>query len=150
MEHLKHKEKVTIMIAIIGALFFAAVNQTFVSNALSKIISDLGGLNYYSWVFTSFMLTSAIMTVVAGKLSDIYGRKPFFLIGILVFSAGAFLCGTSGTIEQLIIYRAIQGIGAGLIIPTAFAAVGDLFAPRERGKWQGIMSSVFGDKGYDA
>jgi len=144
MEHLKHKEKVTIMIAIIGALFFAAVNQTIVSNALPKIISDLGGLDYYSWVFTSFMLTSAIMTVVAGKLSDIYGRKPFFLIGILVFSVGAFLCGTSGTIVQLIIYRAIQGIGAGLIIPTAFAAVGDLFAPRERGKWQGIMSSVFG------
>ncbi|MGB5947103.1 DHA2 family efflux MFS transporter permease subunit, partial [Paenisporosarcina sp.] len=144
MEHLKHKEKVTIMIAIIGALFFAAVNQTIVSNALPKIISDLGGLDYYSWVFTSFMLTSAIMTVVAGKLSDIYGRKPFFLIGILVFSVGAFLCGTSVTIVQLIIYRAIQGIGAGLIIPTAFAAVGDLFAPRERGKWQGVMSSVFG------
>lgn len=144
MEHLKHKEKVTIMIAIIGALFFAAVNQTIVSNALPKIISDLGGLNYYSWVFTSFMLTSAIMTVVAGKLSDIYGRKPFFLIGILIFSVGAFLCGTSVNIEQLIVYRAIQGIGAGLIIPTAFAAVGDLFAPRERGKWQGIMSSVFG------
>lgn len=144
MEHLKQKEKVTIMIAIIGALFFAAVNQTIVSNALPKIISDLGGLNYYSWVFTSFMLTSAIMTVVAGKLSDIYGRKPFFLIGILIFSVGAFLCGTSAYIEQLIIYRAIQGVGAGLIIPTAFAAVGDLFAPRERGKWQGIMSSVFG------
>ncbi len=144
MEHLKHKEKVTIMIAIIGALFFAAVNQTIVSNALPKIISDLGGLNYYSWVFTSFMLTSAIMTIVAGKLSDIYGRKPFFLIGILIFSIGAFLCGTAGTIEQLIIYRAIQGIGAGLIIPTAFTAVGDLFAPRERGKWQGIMSAVFG------
>lgn len=144
MEHLKHKEKITIMIAIIGALFFAAVNQTIVSNALPKIISDLGGLNYYSWVFTSFMLTSAIMTIIAGKLSDIYGRKPFFLIGILVFSVGAFLCGTAGTIEHLIIYRAIQGIGAGLIIPTAFSAVGDLFAPRERGKWQGIMSAVFG------
>lgn len=144
MEHLKHKEKVTIMIAIIGALFFAAVNQTIVSNALPKIISDLGGLNYYSWVFTSFMLTSAIMTIIAGKLSDIYGRKPFFLIGILIFTIGAFLCGTAGTIEQLIIYRAIQGIGAGLIIPTAFSAVGDLFAPRERGKWQGIMSAVFG------
>lgn len=144
MEHLQHKEKITIMIAIIGALFFAAVNQTIVSNALPKIISDLGGLNYYSWVFTSFMLTSAIMTIIAGKLSDIYGRKPFFLIGILIFSIGAFLCGTAGTIEQLIIYRAIQGIGAGLIIPTAFSAVGDLFAPRERGKWQGIMSAVFG------
>lgn len=144
MEHLKPKEKITIMIAIIGALFFAAVNQTIVGNALPKIISDLGGLEYYSWVFTSFMLTSAILTIVSGKLSDIYGRKPFFLIGILIFSIGAFLCGLSENIEQLIIYRAIQGIGAGMIIPTAFAAVGDLFAPRERGKWQGIMSGVFG------
>ena len=144
MEHLKPREKLTIMIAIVGALFFAAVNQTIVSNALPKIISDLGGLNYYSWVFTSYMLTSAIMTIIAGKLSDIYGRKPFFLIGILVFSIGAFLCGMSASIEQLIAFRAIQGIGAGMIIPTAFAAVGDLFAPRERGKWQGVMSAVFG------
>ncbi len=144
MEHLTHKEKITIMIAVVGALFFAAVNQTIVSNALPKIISDLGGLDYYSWVFTSFMLTSSVMTIVAGKLSDIYGRKPFFLIGILFFSLGAFLCGTSESIEQLIAYRAIQGIGAGLIIPTSFAAVGDLFAPRERGKWQGVMTSVFG------
>ncbi|AYC28883.1 MDR family MFS transporter [Paenisporosarcina cavernae] len=144
MEHLSHKEKMTIIVAIISAQFFAAVNQTIVGNALPKIIADLGGIDYYSWVFTSFMLTSAIMTVVAGKLSDIFGRKPFFLIGIGVFTVGAFLSGLSATIEQLIIFRAIQGIGAGLIIPTAFAAVGDLFSPRERGKWQGIMSSVFG------
>lgn len=144
MEHLSHKEKITIMIAIIAAMFFAAVNQTIVGNALPKIISDLGGLDYYSWVFTIYMLTSAITTILVGKLSDIYGRKPFIIIGILIFSVGAFLAGTSMDIVQLIIYRGIQGFGAGMIMSTAFTAVGDLFAPRERGKWQGAMSAVFG------
>ncbi|MGM0922743.1 MAG: DHA2 family efflux MFS transporter permease subunit [Bacillota bacterium] len=144
MEHLSHKEKITIMIAIIAAMFFAAVNQTIVGNALPKIISDLGGLDYYSWVFTIYMLTSAITTILVGKLSDIYGRKPFIIIGIIIFSIGAFLAGTSTDIFQLIIYRGIQGLGAGMIMSTAFTAVGDLFAPRERGKWQGAMSAVFG------
>ncbi|USK26692.1 MFS transporter [Bacillus sp. CMF21] len=144
MEHLSHKEKITIMIAIIAAMFFAAVNQTIVGNALPKIISDLGGLDYYSWVFTIYMLTSAITTILVGKLSDIYGRKPFIIIGIIIFSIGAFLAGTSMNIFQLIIYRGIQGFGAGMIMSTAFTAVGDLFAPRERGKWQGAMSAVFG------
>ncbi|PLR66198.1 MDR family MFS transporter [Bacillus sp. UMB0893] len=144
MEHLSQKEKITIMIAIIAAMFFAAVNQTIVGNALPKIISDLGGLDYYSWVFTIYMLTSAITTILVGKLSDIYGRKPFIIIGIIIFSIGAFLAGTSMDIVQLIIYRGIQGFGAGMIMSTAFTAVGDLFAPRERGKWQGAMSAVFG------
>ncbi|MGX1193524.1 MDR family MFS transporter [Metabacillus sp. SLBN-84] len=144
MEHLSHKEKITIMIAIIAAMFFAAVNQTIVGNALPKIISDLGGLDYYSWVFTIYMLTSAITTILVGKLSDMYGRKPFIIIGIIIFSIGAFLAGTSTDIIQLISYRGIQGFGAGMIMSTAFTAVGDLFAPRERGKWQGAMSAVFG------
>lgn len=144
MEHLSHKEKITIMIAIIAAMFFAAVNQTIVGNALPKIISELGGLDYYSWVFTIYMLTSAITTILVGKLSDMYGRKPFIIIGIIIFSIGAFLAGTSTDIIQLISYRGIQGLGAGMIMSTAFTAVGDLFAPRERGKWQGAMSAVFG------
>lgn len=144
MEHLSHKEKITIMIAIIAAMFFAAVNQTIVGNALPKIISELGGLDYYSWVFTIYMLTSAITTILVGKLSDMYGRKPFIIIGIIIFSIGAFLAGTSTDIIQLISYRGIQGFGAGMIMSTAFTAVGDLFAPRERGKWQGAMSAVFG------
>ncbi|MBM7604264.1 EmrB/QacA subfamily drug resistance transporter [Metabacillus crassostreae] len=144
MEHLSQKEKVAIMIAVIGAMFFAAVNQTIVGNALPKIIADLGGLDYYSWVFTIYMLTSAITTILVGKLSDIYGRRPFILIGIFIFMVGAFLSGLSQDIIQLITYRGIQGLGAGMIMSTAFTAVGDLFAPRERGRWQGAMASVFG------
>ena len=90
------------------------------------------------------MLTSTIATVLVGKLSDIYGRKPFILAGIAFFMIGAFLSGFSKDIFQLITYRGIQGIGAGIIMASAFTAVGDLFSPRERGKWTGLMMAVFG------
>jgi len=132
------------MIAIIVAMFFSAINQTIVSTAMPRIIAILGGMEYYTWVITIYMLTSTIATVLVGKLSDIYGRKPFILAGIVFFIIGAFLSGFSQDIYQLIIYRGIQGIGAGIIMASAFTAVGDLFAPRERGKWTGIMMAVFG------
>ncbi|KEQ25110.1 MDR family MFS transporter [Paenibacillus tyrfis] len=144
MEHLSYKRKITIMIAIIAAMFFSAINQTIVGTALPRIIAKLGGMDYYTWVITIYLLTSTIATVLVGKLSDIYGRKPFILTGIVLFMIGAFMAGTSGDIFQLITYRGIQGLGAGIIMATAFTAVGDLFAPRERGKWSGIMMSVFG------
>ncbi|KZE69457.1 MFS transporter [Fictibacillus phosphorivorans] len=144
MEHLEMRRKVIIMLSIMAAMLFAALNQTIVGTSLPKIIADLGGIEYYSWVFTIFMLTSSITAILVGKLSDIYGRKPFILLGIGVFSVGSLLCGVSGSILELIAYRGIQGFGGGMIMSTAFTAVGDLFPPRERGKWQGIMSSVFG------
>ncbi|WP_221568028.1 MDR family MFS transporter [Alkalihalobacillus sp. TS-13] len=144
MEHLDQKSKLTIMIAIMAAMLFAALNQTIVGTALPRIIADLGGMQYFSWVFTVFMLASSITAILVGKLSDIYGRKPFILIGIGVFMLGTFLCGLSDTIIQLIVYRGIQGLGAGMIMSTSFTAVGDLFSPRERGRWQGIMGGVFG------
>ncbi|MCM3003010.1 MDR family MFS transporter [Priestia koreensis] len=144
MEHLAYKRKVTIMIAIMAAMLFAAVNQTIVGTALPRIIAELGGIQYFSWVFTIFMLASSITAILVGKLSDIYGRKPFILVGIGIFSVGSLLAGFSNDIFQLIACRGVQGLGGGLIMSTAFAAVGDLFAPRERGRWQGLMSSVFG------
>ncbi|MDK8183480.1 MDR family MFS transporter [Paenibacillus sp. UMB4589-SE434] len=144
MEHLSHKRKVTIMMAIVAAMFFAAINQTIVSTAMPRIIAILGGMDYYTWVITIYMLTSTISTVLVGKLSDIYGRKPFILGGIVFFIIGAFLTGFSSDIFQLITYRGIQGVGAGIIMASAFTAVGDLFAPRERGKWTGVMMAVFG------
>ena len=127
-----------------AAMLFAALNQTIVGTALPRIIAELGGMEYFSWVLTIYMLASSITAILVGKLSDIYGRKPFILIGIGIFIIGSFLSGLSDTIIQLIIYRGIQGFGGGMIMSTAFTAVGDLFSPRERGRWQGIMSAVFG------
>ncbi|MFF2887368.1 MDR family MFS transporter [Paenibacillus sp. NPDC057967] len=144
MEHLSHKRKITIMMAIIMAMFFSAINQTIVSTAMPRIIAVLSGMEYYSWVITIYMLTSTLATVLVGKLSDIYGRKPFILAGIVIFMIGAFLTGFSKDIFQLIIYRGIQGVGAGIIMASVFTAVGDLFSPRERGKWTGVMMAVFG------
>lgn len=144
MEQLTQKKKVTIMIALMAAMFFAAINQTIVSTAMPRIIAILGGIEYYTWVITIYMLTSTIATVLVGKLSDIYGRKPFLLVGIVFFIIGAFLCGTSTTVFQLITYRGIQGLGGGILMSATVTAVGDLFAPRERAKWTGIMMAVFG------
>jgi EmrB/QacA subfamily drug resistance transporter len=144
MEELSHKKKLTIMMAIIAAMFFSAINQTIVGTAMPRIISILGGMELYAWVITIYMLTSTLSTILVGKLSDIYGRKPFILIGIVIFLIGGLLCGFSMDIIQLIIYRGVQGIGAGIIMSSVFTAVGDLFSPRERGKWTGVMMSVFG------
>jgi EmrB/QacA subfamily drug resistance transporter len=144
LEHLEQRKKITIMIAIMAAMLFAALNQTIVGTALPRIIAELGGLEYFSWVFTIYMLAASITAILVGKLSDIYGRKPFILVGIGIFILGSFLSGLSNTIIQLILYRGIQGLGGGIIMSTAFTAVGDLFSPRERGRWQGLMSAVFG------
>lgn len=144
MEHLDNKRKITIMIAIMAAMLFSSLNQTIVSTALPKIIAELGGMKYYSWVFTIYMLTSSITTILVGKLSDLYGRKPFLLVGIGIFILGSFLSGTSNSIFQLITYRGIQGFGAGMIMSTSYSAIGDLFSPRERGRWTGLMSGVYG------
>ncbi|MBR0599340.1 MDR family MFS transporter [Sinanaerobacter chloroacetimidivorans] len=144
MEHLTYQRKVTIMAAIIASMFFSSINQTIVGVALPRIIAKLGGMEYYTWVITIYLLTSTISTILVGKLSDIYGRKYFILSGIVIFMAGAFLAGTSTDIIQLIVYRGIQGTGAGIIMATAFTAIGDLFSPRERGRWSGLMSAIFG------
>ncbi|RSK25998.1 DHA2 family efflux MFS transporter permease subunit [Bacillus sp. HMF5848] len=144
MEHLESRQKVMIMVAIMSAMFFAAVNMTIVGTALPKIIAQIGGMEFFDWVFTVYMLTSTITAMLVGKLSDIYGRKIFILIGIGVFMLGAFLSGTSDSIYQLIAFRGLQGLGGGLIMSSAFTTIGDLFAPRERGRWQGLMGAVFG------
>lgn len=144
MEELSQKRKLTIMAAIMMAMFFAAINQTIVGTAMPRITAILGGMDIYSWSITIYMLTSTLATVLVGKLSDIYGRKPFLLAGIVFFMAGAFLCGFSKDMVQMIIYRGIQGIGSGIIMATAITAIGDLFSPRERAKWTGLMMAVFG------
>ena len=133
-----------ILIGTLMSLFVAALNQTTVTTALPSIIGDLGGLNLFSWVFTAFMLTSTTTMPLAGKLSDIFGRKPFFLAGISILMLSSLGASTSGSIEQLIVWRAIQGFGSGMMMGNAFAIIGDMFPPAERGKYQGLFSASFG------
>jgi EmrB/QacA subfamily drug resistance transporter len=122
----------------------AAVGQTVVGTAAPHMVADLDGVEHYAWIFTAYLLASTITVPIYGKLSDTYGRKPFFLAGITVFMIGAVLCGMAQDMNQLIAFRALQGLGAGAIIPIAIAIVGDIFPPSERGKWQGALFATFG------
>ena len=125
----------------------AALDQTLVTTALPKIAEDLGGFTQFAWVFTAYMLASTAAIPIAGKLSDQYGRKRVYLAGLLVFMLASFLCGFSGNMQQLIAFRALQGIGGGTITATTFTLVGDIFPPAERGKWLGIVGAVYGAAG---
>ncbi len=125
------------------ALMLASLDQNIVGVALPRIVGDLGGLNHLSWVVTSFMLTSTATTPLYGKLSDLYGRKPLFIAAILIFLVGSSLCGLSGSMTQLVLFRGIQGLGAGGLMTLAMTTVADLVAPRERGRYQGYFGAVF-------
>ncbi len=124
-------------------LFTSAMNQTVVATSLPRIVADLGGFGLFSWVGTSFLLASTTAVPIVGKLTDIYGRKPFLMAGIVTLLLGSALAGLSQNIEQLIAFRVIQGLGAGAILAIAFTVVADVFPPAERGKWQGLMAAVF-------
>ena len=126
------------------ALFLAALDQTIVSTALPRIIADLGGFDRFTWVTTAYLVASTTTVPIVGRLSDLYGRKVFFLAGIVIFLVGSVLAGVSQTMNQLIVFRAIQGIGGGSIMALSFTTVGDLFPPAERGKYQGVVAAVFG------
>ena len=124
-------------------MLLAALDQTIVSTALPRIVEDLGGFQHYSWVFSAYMLGATVTVPLYGKLSDLYGRRPFFLLGITLFSAGSIISGLAGSMVMLIAGRAVQGLGAGGLIPLAIAAIGDIIPPRQRGKWQGLLGAVF-------
>jgi len=132
-----------IMFGLALGMLLAILDGTIVSTSLPTIIRDLGGEEHYSWAITGFMLCETIMIPISGKLSDLYGRKPLFLIGIAIFMTGSVLAGFSGDMNQFIIFRAMQGFGGGMLIPVATAAVADLYSPEERGKMQGILGSLF-------
>ncbi len=126
-------------------MLLAALDQTIVGTAMPTIFRELGGnLQNYAWVVTGYLLTSTITVPIYGKLSDLWGRKWFFMGGIVLFLIGSALSGASQSITQLIVFRAVQGLGAGAMMPIAFAIIGDIFPPAERGKWQGLFSGVFG------
>jgi len=120
-----------------------AIEATIVSTAMPQIVAQLGGLHLYSWIFSSFLLTQTAMTVVFGKLADVYGRKPMMLVGIAIFLSGSILAGFSGSMMSMVVFRLIQGIGAGAIQPVAMTIVADLYPARERGKIQGYLASVW-------
>ncbi len=144
LRHLTNRQKVIIMIAVMSGLFLAALDQTIVGTALPKILSEFNALQELSWVVTAYLLTSTISVPIAGKMSDLYGRRKLLLVGITIFVIASLLCGTAQDISQLIAYRALQGIGGGILFANAFSVIGDLFSARERGKWQGIIGAVFG------
>ena len=136
--------KAATMLGVCLAMLLAALDQTIVSTALPRIVTELGGLEHLSWVFTAYMLASTVTVPLYGKLSDTYGRKWFMLGGIVVFLIGSMLAGMAGSMAELIAFRGLQGIGGGAIMTNAFTAIGDLFSPRERGKWQGLLGAMFG------
>jgi EmrB/QacA subfamily drug resistance transporter len=132
------------MISVMASFFLVALDQTIISTALGKIVEEFNSFSSLAWVVTAYLITTTITTPIAGKFSDMFGRRTMLMIGVLIFTIGSFLSGTSGNIEQLIAYRALQGIGGGILTANAFTIVGDLFAARERGKWQGMIGAVFG------
>src|SRR5438093_6233282 len=124
-------------------LLLAALDQTIVATALPQVVGDLGGLTQYSWVFTAYMLATTVTVPLYGKLGDVYGRRPLFLIAISIFLVGSALCGAAQTMTQLVLFRALQGIGAGGLFPLSLAVIGNIVPPRDRGRWQGLIGAVF-------
>ncbi|CAA9337150.1 MAG: Uncharacterized MFS-type transporter [uncultured Frankineae bacterium] len=141
---LTHRQILVVLSGLLLGMFLAALDQTIVSTAMRTIADELNGQTAQAWVTTAYLITSTISTPLYGKLSDQYGRKPFYLFAIVVFVVGSVLCGTAGSIYELAAYRAVQGLGAGGLMSLAFAIVGDLVPPRERGRYQGWFMAVFG------
>ena len=136
-----------VTIAMMVATFLAAIEVTIVSTAMPRIASDLGGLELISWVYAVYLLTTAVTTPIYGKLADLFGRKIVFTIGAIVFLIGSMLCGLAQSMEQLIWFRALQGIGAGAVLPVTFTIIGDIYTFEERAKIQGWFSSIWGISG---
>src|SRR6476659_926750 len=127
--------------ALILVLFIASLDQTIVSTALPTIVGDLGGLEHLSWVVPSYLLASTVVGPLYGKLGDLYGRKRVLQVALVFFLAGSALCGLAQSMPQLIAFRALQGLGGGGLIVVTMAIVGDIVAPRDRGRYQGIFGA---------
>jgi drug resistance transporter, EmrB/QacA subfamily len=141
---LTKKRKMIVFLGVIMAMLLSSLDSTIVSTAMPKVLTSLGGVEYLSWVFTAYMLASTISVPIFGKLADIYGRKPFYIAGVVVFLLGSALCGISGTMTQLILFRALQGVGGGMMMSNSMAIIADIFPPQERASKQGIIGAVFG------
>jgi EmrB/QacA subfamily drug resistance transporter len=138
------KNKFAILSGVMLAMLLSSLDQTIVSTAMPTIVEELHGLEHISWVFTAYMLGSTITVPIYGKLSDIFGRRRLYLLGIAIFLLGSILCGLAQNMEQLILFRGLQGIGGGAMMVNSFAIIGEVFPPAERGKYQGLIGGVFG------
>jgi EmrB/QacA subfamily drug resistance transporter len=141
---LTHREIMVVLSGLMTGMLLAALDQTIVSTALKNIVEEFNGLNHYTWVITAYLLTSTASTPLYGKISDLYGRRPVFQFAIITFLVGSLLAGASQNMTQLIFTRALQGLGAGGLMALTFVIIGDIVAPRERGKYQGYFGAVWG------
>ncbi|RYZ26169.1 MAG: DHA2 family efflux MFS transporter permease subunit [Chitinophagaceae bacterium] len=141
---MKQRSKMAVLSGVMLAMLLSSLDQTIVSTAMPTIVQELKGLEHISWVFTAYMLGSTITVPIYGKLSDIFGRRKLYLIGIIIFLVASTLCGLSQNMTQLILFRGLQGIGGGAMMVNSFAIIGEVFPPAERGKYQGLIGSVFG------
>src|SRR5512134_1578519 len=131
-------------VGVMLVIFLFAIDATIVSTAMPTIVAKLGGLELYSWVFSVYMLTSALTTPVFGKLADLFSQRRLMLVGVGIFVLGSTLCGAALSMKALILFRAIQGLGGGAIYALSFIVVGVLYPPQERAKMQGIISGIWG------
>jgi EmrB/QacA subfamily drug resistance transporter len=140
---LTHRQVLIIFSGLMLGMLLAALDQTIVATALPTIVGDLHGLNHLSWVVTSYLLTTTLSTPLYGKISDLYGRKKIFQVAIVIFLIGSALSGLARNMDQLIAFRAVQGLGGGGLMALAMAIIGDIVSPRERGRYQGYFGGVF-------
>jgi EmrB/QacA subfamily drug resistance transporter len=137
------RTKLAILGAVLLTMFLASLDQTVVGTALPRIVTDLNGASLYSWVVSAYLLSSTVTVPIYGKFSDVFGRKVMLMIGVVLFLVGSWLSGASQNMNQLIAFRTIQGLGAGALFPIVMAIIGDLYSPRERGRFQGLFGAVF-------
>lgn len=140
-EQMKHRG--LLIFGLLVAMLFAALDNTIVGTAMPRIVGELGGLSVITWLTTAYMLSSTTVVPVAGKLADLLGRKSVYITGLLIFMAGSVLCGMAQTMNELILFRALQGIGGGIMMPMAMIIIGDVFTGEQRAKWQGVFGAVF-------
>ncbi|WP_064094339.1 MDR family MFS transporter [Rossellomorea aquimaris] len=133
-----------VLTGLIIGMFFSALEQTVVGTAMPTIIAELNGFSIFAWVTTAYLITSTSVTPIVGKLSDLYGRRLLYLIGVIIFIIGSGLCATATSMEQLVLYRGLQGIGGGMIMPLSQTIIGDIFTAEQRAKWQGVFGALFG------
>ena len=138
------RQAMAAMACVVLAMFLAALSQTVVATTMPLIVADLGGFDRYTWAATSYLVTATLAYPIVGRLSDIHGRRPFLLLGLAIFSAGSILLGFSGSMNQVVAYRVVQGAGGGTVMTCCYVAVADLFRPADRGRFHSLLSAVYG------